>query len=687
MTYARLSLRAIAKQSCVNFCFRVYVNFKRSFDIFQGRFTVEIMNQPESVPEHKQPLHAPTRFIKAFFCFHLFILLVISSIAPSAVAFPLESEKNMISLGSHYMILEDSARNLNVKDVIAGPATAGFKPLGIVDPNLGYSQSVIWLRADIENRLTKPSSWFIEMPFPTLDSINMFIIDRETGEILSSQSAGDLKPFDERPYPHRNFVFPVTLPPSKNLAAFIRVDSRGSLTVSAFLWPPDLFHQNSQNGYFALSLYFGVLIALFAYNLLLYISLGDRIYFYYILFVGTMALGQFSWNGLGNEYLWPNLPAWGNVSPIAGFDATGLFGAIFSRMFLNTRRSAPSLDKAILVCAAVFAILLVTIPVTPYQFNAKATSATAVIFSLVAILSGIVCLARGFTSARYFLLAWTMLLIGTAALGARNLGWIPTNFLTLYAMLIGSALEMILLSFALAERINDLRREKEVAETEAYEAKKTMVETLERTEKELDERVHVRTRELQDVNLRLRESEALLRKMAHHDHLTGLANRSLLDESLLQAIERAKRNKGKIAVLLADLDGFKPVNDNHGHDVGDELLKVIADRLKATVRSSDTVARIGGDEFVLLLDTIKEPQDAIHMAEKALASISEPVNVRGAELKVSASIGVAIFPDDGMEAETLVKHADRAMYSAKLAGRNQLKLANGLNASIGKIPQ
>jgi diguanylate cyclase (GGDEF)-like protein len=655
-----------------------------AFDIFRGCLAVEIMNLPQSEPGYKPALHAPTSFIKAFFGFHLFILIVISSIAPSAVAFPLESEKNMIALGSHYMILEDSGRNLNIKDVIAGPATAGFRPLGIADPNLGYSNSVIWLRADIENRLGKPSDWLIEMPFPTLDSISLFIIDRETGDIISSQSTGDLKPFAERPYPHRNFVFPVTLPPSKNLSALIQVDSHGSLTVSAFMWPPNLFHQESRNGYFALSLYFGVLIALFAYNLLLYISLGDRVYFYYVLFVGAMAVAQFSWNGLGNEYLWPNLPVWGNVASIAGFDATGLFAAIFSRAFLNTRKSAPALDKAILACAVVFAILLVTIPVTTYQFNAKATSATGVFFPLVAMLSGVVCLARGFTSARYFLLAWTMLLIGTAALGARNLGWVPTNFFTLYSMLIGSALEMILLSFALAERINDLRREKEVAETEAYDAKKTMVETLKRTEKELEERVNTRTRELQDVNLRLMESEALLRKMAHHDHLTGLANRSLLDESLLQAIERAKRNKSKIAVLLADLDGFKPVNDNHGHDVGDELLKVIANRLKATVRSSDTVARIGGDEFVLLLDTIKGPHDAVHMAEKALAAISETVNVRGAELRVSASIGVAIFPDDGMEAETLVKHADRAMYSAKLAGRNQLKLADGLNASIGE---
>lgn len=617
----------------------------------------------------------------------LLTLLLIAASAASANAITLESGGKAITLGPHYRIYEDESRSLGVKDIVSGKYADAFKPLISREPNLGYSKAVIWARVDIENRIDRPTDWILEIPFPTLDNVEVFLVDTDRNEILYDKSAGDLRPFNERPYPHRNFVFPMTLPPIKNMAYILRVDSRGSLTIPSILWPPALFHHNSQNAYFALSIYFGILIALFAYNLLLYLSLGDRIFFYYILSVGAMALGQFSWNGLGNEYLWPNLPAWGNVAAIAGFDATGLFGAIFSRAFLNTRQSAPSLDKALFACGAVFAILLVTIPVTSYQFNAMATSASGVVFSLVATLSGIVCLARGFTSARYFLLAWAILLLGTAALGARNLGWIPTNFFTLHSMQIGSALDMILLSFALAERINDLRREKEAAQVEAYNTRQTMIETLERTEKELEERVGARTRELQDLNQRLMESEAHLRKMANHDHLTGLANRSLLEESLLQAIERAKRNKSKLAVLLADLDGFKPVNDNHGHDVGDDLLRIIANRLKAAVRSSDTVARIGGDEFVLLLDTIKQPHDAVHMAEKALAAIREPVNVGELILTVSSSIGVAIFPDDGMEAETLVKHADRAMYNAKLAGRNQLKLADGSSGRLGEILQ
>lgn len=630
---------------------------------------------------------APSAFaLHGGFISLLTLLLIITSVA-SVNALTLESSENALTLGPHYLVYKDESRALNIKDIVSGKSPVIFQPLSAREPNLGYSQAVIWVRVDIENRLDRPADWMLEIPFPTLDDVEVFLVETDTNQILYDKRAGDLRPFSERPYLHRHFVFPVTLPSLKKLAFVYRVDSSGSLTIPSVLWPPALFHKNSQNAYFALSLYFGILIALFAYNFLLYFSLGDRVYIYYVFFTGAMALGQFSWNGLGFEYLWPNSTAWGNVASIAGFDATGLFGAVFSRAFLNTSRFAPAMDKAIFACGTVFAILLVTIPVTSYQFNAVLTSVNGLVFSLVAITAGGVCLARGFKSARFFLLAWTFLLVGVGALGARNMGWVPTNFFTMYAMLIGSALEMILLSFALAERISDLRREKEAAQMEAVTAKKAMIETLERTEKELEERVGVRTRELMDINNRLLESETLLKKMAHHDPLTGLANRFLLDETLSISIERAKRNNTRIAVMMADLDGFKPVNDAYGHDVGDELLRVIGNRLKSTMRASDTAARVGGDEFVLALDAITEPRDAVHLAEKALAAICEPVNVKKLELRVGASIGVAIFPEDGIEVPTLLKHADRAMYSAKLAGRGRIQLADGLNASLGAVPR
>ncbi|MBI5816033.1 MAG: diguanylate cyclase [Nitrospinae bacterium] len=583
--------------------------------------------------------------------------------------------------------LEDTTRRLTLDGAI-GQARAGkFAPIGESEPNFGYSKSAFWLHASLKGVPGGSPDWMLEIPFPTLDKVEVFFVDPSSGKVIKSHATGDTVPFAQRPYPHRNFVFPLRLAPENRVDVFIRVESQGSLTVGTLLWPADLFHHASRGAYMALLFYFGALTALFAYNLLLYISLLDRSYLYYILFVGSMAVGQMSWNGLGYEYLWPDFTIWGNVASVAGFDAAGFFGAVFSREFLGVRRSAPALDKLLAACQMVFAALFITIPATPYQINAIATSATGVVFAAAASASGVVCLVRGFSAARYFLLAWSMLLVGVAALGSRNLGWLPTNFFTKYSMLIGSGLEMLLLSFALADRVNALRKEKELAQADAYSARLAMIEALTRTERELEAKVAERTRELTDVNSRLAESANQLRKMAHHDPLTGLANRILLDETLGLAVERTRRHNGRLAVFLVDLDGFKLINDTHGHDAGDSVLVATAQTLKNCVRASDTVARLGGDEFVLVLDELANPAAAEHIARKIVEEINSPVIVKGGKLQISGSLGAAIFPEDGDDSDTLINMADRAMYNAKLAGRNQVSFAEGFKGALKNGPE
>jgi diguanylate cyclase (GGDEF)-like protein/PAS domain S-box-containing protein len=164
-----------------------------------------------------------------------------------------------------------------------------------------------------------------------------------------------------------------------------------------------------------------------------------------------------------------------------------------------------------------------------------------------------------------------------------------------------------------------------------------------------------------------RESEA--RELAHHDALTGLPNRRLLDDRLTQALAAARRANGRVAVLLLDLDRFKPINDAHGHEAGDAVLKVVAGRLQDCVRESDTVARVGGDEFVVML-ALRGGQHAARVAEKILAALAEPIPVAAARCEIGGSIGVSVYPDDADEKEELLKYADRAMYNAKAAGRN-----------------
>jgi diguanylate cyclase (GGDEF)-like protein len=159
--------------------------------------------------------------------------------------------------------------------------------------------------------------------------------------------------------------------------------------------------------------------------------------------------------------------------------------------------------------------------------------------------------------------------------------------------------------------------------------------------------------------------------LAYHDALTGLDNRASLAPALEKAVERTRRRGAKLAGLFIDLDGFKEVNDLHGHDAGDRLLIEAARRLRAVQRSSDPVARLGGDEFFVVLEDIQDAAPAERVAEKLLEVLAEPYDLGGDKpVRISASLGVSVFPDDAGDGATLMKHADAAMYAAKQAGKN-----------------
>ena len=167
-------------------------------------------------------------------------------------------------------------------------------------------------------------------------------------------------------------------------------------------------------------------------------------------------------------------------------------------------------------------------------------------------------------------------------------------------------------------------------------------------------------------------SRAIVLKLTHlaqHDFLTGLPNRVLLTERLSQAIGLAQRHRKQVALLFLDLDNFKRINDTLGHVIGDQLLQLVADRLAACVRATDTVCRQGGDEFVILLAEIEQPQDAAHIAEKLRVALAVPHLIGGHELHVTLSIGISVFPDDGIDVATVMQNADTAMFHAKARGR------------------
>lgn len=173
----------------------------------------------------------------------------------------------------------------------------------------------------------------------------------------------------------------------------------------------------------------------------------------------------------------------------------------------------------------------------------------------------------------------------------------------------------------------------------------------------------------QDITPR-KENERLIRRQAMEDELTGLLNRRAFGVNLQQALLRSRDNAA-VALILLDLDGFKRVNDTLGHDSGDVLLKRVAERLRQAVRDGDSLCRIGGDEFCVIVGNVASEQTAMRVADRLLASLTKPFDVNGHDIAIGASIGIALYPQDGNDEHTLFKHADEALYRAKEGGRGR----------------
>ncbi|HOE16036.1 MAG TPA: diguanylate cyclase [Syntrophorhabdaceae bacterium] len=178
---------------------------------------------------------------------------------------------------------------------------------------------------------------------------------------------------------------------------------------------------------------------------------------------------------------------------------------------------------------------------------------------------------------------------------------------------------------------------------------------------------------LRDVTER-KQAEETIRQLAYYDALTGLPNRILLNDRLTMALAQAQRAGRKLAVMMLDLDKFKEVNDTLGHAAGDTLLKAVADRLTGALRKHDTVSRLGGDEFIVVIPEVMNKDDLAILAGKILDVIRSPVTIDGHRVAVGSSMGIAIYPDNGVDIETLMQHADYAMYRAKQSGRNQYRI-------------
>ena len=566
---------------------------------------------------------------------------------PEDLQYPLDA----LDLELTYLV--DDHGQLSLPDVRS--MADRFHPALAASPSHGFTESVYWFRATLPSQTD--ANWILDIAYPLLNNIDLYEID---GQTIRHSNAGDKQPFSARKIKDRSFAFPIQYhagqPP---LEIFIRVETTSSMQVPIRLWQRNAFFAHDHNEQIVLGLFYGILLAAFFYNLLLAISVRDRVYVLYCLYVLSFALFQSSVNGLGFEYLWPNSDTLAQRATPIFMIMAATSAMIFSSHFLQLKATNPHLYLCYRICLAPFVLSIPFVLHGDYLLLIKTLTLTAIVSGLLLFLSGwIVLFAQG-QNAKYFILAWSCFLMGVLTYGLKTWGLIPHSFFSEYAIQIGSAMEVLLLSFAIADRFNRLREDNIRIQREA---------TL-----TLEHHVEQRTRDLHSTMEKLSAANEKLKDLNTLDGLTGIHNRSYFDTRFQQLCDLAERQQNMLSVMMIDIDHFKKTNDTHGHLVGDQVIvtvaTIIADTLK---RSTDFLARYGGEEFIVALPATDQ-QGAMIIAERIRKNVSKEVlRYEDFSIPVTISLGVATsISKEKKNPLSLIGNADKALYRAKKAGRNQ----------------
>ena len=376
--------------------------------------------------------------------------------------------------------------------------------------NFGYSRSTYWFRLVLCNTSSIPVDRMFELADANATTV-IFYSPQDKAPYQSLETGLRL-PHATRPYENRFFIFPITLPPNSTQIFYIKLQSIHPVIIPFKLWTPARFHQHERNDYFAQALYFGMVVSMIIFNALIFTVLRDTIYLYYVGYVAFFALYIAAITGLGKEFLWPNL-ANADIFAAELCDFTIISLLLFTRRMLNTKMVIPVIDVIIKIYIAAYILQSITGFIDfALVINRYATFMHLTVASLILIAS-ILCTFKRQRNAYFFLFSFFMLFVGAVSMILRVLGVLPTNVFTVSGFQYGSAWEMLILAFALADRFNSIRKEKEKIQSDLLQAQQLLVDNLKASEHILEIQVNERTNELQILNQTLNQKENYLREL------------------------------------------------------------------------------------------------------------------------------------------------------------------------------
>jgi signal transduction histidine kinase len=427
------------------------------------------------------------------------LILVLAGIWQHSHAAPLALRQSVgqYALTPAMQVFKDDSAALSFDQVRSSAQAHRFLPNHSTGVNFGFTTAAYWLHIRLKNQDDAPGEWFLENQYPILDYYDVFIVD--AAQRVQLWRGGDRLPFSVRPLKHRNVIHRLSLLPGQEVDLYVRAASQGAVRLPLMLFGTSAMLEKEHAEQLATNTFFGILLAIFLYNSLLFLTLRNASYGYYLLYLGSFILYQLVACGLAFEYFWPDSPNWGNLSMLVFLCTAFLGGFQFARTFLQLARHARWLDYLCQLFCGLYLLLLGATFLCPYSLLIRIIAVLDLLSLLLLLLVGIVCFLRKVRQAKYFLLAWGVLIVAAIfdTLAAAN--WLPASFVVNHVLQMGGAVEVILLSFALADRMQMLKTENE--------------RILRQAAHTLEERVQVRTVKLEQANRELAEAIESLKTM------------------------------------------------------------------------------------------------------------------------------------------------------------------------------
>ena len=593
-----------------------------------------------------------------------------------------QSSPGRMDTGPHMGVLVDTSGKLEIDAVRSLPSQ--WHTIDRVSPNFGFTSDTYWFRFRLSNAGNDVLHRLIEMPISFMDHVHLYHF--ADGKLLKAYDTGDERPFSSRPVIHQNFILPVDLQAGTN-EIYIRLKNAGTIEAPFRIWEPATFQVANQREKLAQGMVIGTLLVMVLYNLFVYFGTRDVNYLYYIGFVMSYLMFQYSLTGYAYAYLWPTWVWWNSISIPLFIGLSEMMVALFCLSFLRVKGYSQWAHHVLWALALGSGAMAFLSMVLPYQISIRIGTGLSIPTAAFCLGLGYWRWWRGDAFARLFCVAWSLALIGVMVLTAGKFGIIGTNFWTENAGQIGILGLVLLLSLTLVDRINHDRSARILAQAHALEHERSartsqlaLFAATEVANRKLEQSVQERTLDLNATLEQLQQANAQLQRLSMTDGLTQVNNRASFDIALADEIKRAVRHKTFLSLMILDVDHFKRVNDTWGHLAGDACLQALARLLNRRVhRAGDMLARYGGEEFVVMLGE-SEPTAAEGMAESFRADVANmEVVFQDQVLRLTVSIGItSCIPTSTTKPHDLLAAADKALYEAKQGGRNRVCVGSSL---------